>query len=155
MEQPEAGPSSGGRRPAALRFNERVGVVLAADLGAEHGRLAIYDLAGVVLAEGNAPLRIADGPDVVLDWVEGGASTSCWRSRARAGDVLATAIGVPGPVEDGRPAKPPIMPGWDDYPVAERLSERFGAPALVERDVNAMALGSTGTTGRRSRTSCS
>jgi predicted NBD/HSP70 family sugar kinase len=33
------------------------------------------------------------------------------------------------------------MPGWDGYPVAERLTERFGAPALLERDVNAMALG--------------
>ncbi|MDA0170166.1 ROK family protein [Solirubrobacter taibaiensis] len=141
VEQPEAGPSSGGRRPAALTFNERVGVVLAADLGAEHGRLAIYDLAGVVLAEGNAPLRIADGPDVVLEWVEQRFDELLVEAERAREDVLATAIGVPGPVEDGRPAKPPIMPGWDDYPVAERLSERFGAPALVERDVNAMALG--------------
>ena len=46
VEQPEAGPSSGGRRPAALTFNERVGVVLAADLGARHGRLAVCDLGG-------------------------------------------------------------------------------------------------------------
>jgi predicted NBD/HSP70 family sugar kinase len=33
------------------------------------------------------------------------------------------------------------MPGWDGYPVAEWLAERFGEPALLERDVNAMALG--------------
>src|SRR5215218_1534308 len=99
LEQPEAGPSSGGRRPAALAFNERMGVVLAADLGALHGRLAVC--------------------------------------------VLGTAIGVPGPVEvaTGRPVSPPIMPGWDGYPVADHLRERFGAPALLERDVNAMALG--------------
>ena len=57
--------------------------------------------------------------------------------------MLATAIGVPGPVEveTGRPVSPPIMPGWDGYPVADRLRERFGAPALLERDVHAMALG--------------
>ena len=57
--------------------------------------------------------------------------------------MLATAIGVPGPVEvaSGRPVNPPIMPGWDGYPVAEHLRERFGAPALLERDVHAMALG--------------
>src|SRR5690349_21704086 len=70
LEQPEAGPSTGGRRPAALAFNERVGVVLAADLGAQHGRLAVCDLGGVVLAERQASIRIADGPDAVLEWVE-------------------------------------------------------------------------------------
>jgi predicted NBD/HSP70 family sugar kinase len=33
------------------------------------------------------------------------------------------------------------MPGWHAHPVAAELSERFGAPVLLERDVNAMALG--------------
>ena len=33
------------------------------------------------------------------------------------------------------------MPGWDDYPVAEKLSDRYGVPALVDNDVNLMALG--------------
>src|SRR3954451_19817375 len=33
--------STGGRRPTRLAFNHRAGVVLAADLGATHSRLAI------------------------------------------------------------------------------------------------------------------
>jgi predicted NBD/HSP70 family sugar kinase len=141
VEQPEAGPSSGGRRPAALSFNERVGVVLAADLGARHGRLAVCDLGGAALAEREEPLTIADGPDVVLDWVARSFEALLAEAGRGAADVLATAIGVPGPVDAGRPANPPIMPGWDAYPVADWFAERFGAPALLERDVNAMALG--------------
>jgi glucokinase-like ROK family protein len=52
-------------------------------------------------------------------------------------------VGLPGPVEftTGRPVAPPIMPGWDDYPVRERFSTRFGAPVWVDNDVNVMALG--------------
>jgi predicted NBD/HSP70 family sugar kinase len=141
VEQPEAGPSSGGRRPAALRFNERVGVVLAADLGARHGRLAVSDLGGAALAEREEPLTIADGPEVVLDWVARTFEALLAETGRGPGDVLATAVGVPGPVEAGRPVNPPIMPGWDGYPVAEWLAQRFGSPALLERDVNAMALG--------------
>ena len=141
LEQPEAGPSSGGRRPAALSFNERVGVVLAADLGATHGRLAVCDLGGAALAEREEPIRIDDGPDPVLDWVERTFDELLAEIGRTTEDVLATAIGVPGPVEAGRPAAPPIMPGWDGYPVADRLAERFGATALLERDANAMALG--------------
>jgi predicted NBD/HSP70 family sugar kinase len=143
VEAPEAGPPSGGRRPAALSFNERVGVVLAADLGAGHGRLAVCDLAGESLAEREEPIRIADGPERVLEWVAGRFDELLAEAGRDGGDVLATAIGVPGPVEvaSGRPVNPPIMPGWDGYPVAQHLRERFGAPALLERDVHAMALG--------------
>jgi predicted NBD/HSP70 family sugar kinase len=143
VEAPEAGPSSGGRRPAALSFNKRMGVVAAADLGAGHGRLAVCDLAGESLAEREEPIRIADGPEPVLEWVADRFDELLAEAGRDRGDVLATAIGVPGPVDValGRPMNPPIMPGWDGYPVARHLRERFGAPALLERDVNAMALG--------------
>ena len=96
-----------------------------------------------MLAEGEEPIRIADGPDLVLEWVERTFDRAAGGGGARDGRRPGTAIGVPGPVEvaTGRPANPPLMPGWDGYPVAERLAERFGAPALLERDVNAMAIG--------------
>lgn len=143
LEDPRAGASSGGRRPAALSVNQRMGIVLAADLGAAHGRLAVCDLARSVLAEREEPIRIADGPEPVLAWMSeafDGLLAEAGRSRD---DVLALAVGVPGPVDvaAGQPVSPPIMPGWDAYPVADKLSERFAAPVMVERDVNAMALG--------------
>jgi predicted NBD/HSP70 family sugar kinase len=58
-------------------------------------------------------------------------------------DVRGIGIGVPGPVEHatGRPRNPPIMPGWDGYPVPERFADRYGVPVLVDNDVNIMALG--------------
>jgi len=143
LEQPDGGHSTGGRRPAALAFNERVGVVLAADLGATHGRLAVSDLAGAALAEREEHIRIADGPGPVLEWVAATLEALLAEAGQGSADVLALGIGVPGPVEValGRPETPPIMPGWDAYPVADALSERFGAPVFLERDVNAMALG--------------
>ena len=33
------------------------------------------------------------------------------------------------------------MPGWNLHPVGARLSQRFGVPALVDNDVNIMAVG--------------
>jgi predicted NBD/HSP70 family sugar kinase len=138
-----SGQSSGGRPPVALAFNERVGIVLAADLGARHGRLAVCDLAGIPLAEREEPLRIADGPGPVLGWLEDCFDALLAEAGFAPGDVLAVGVGVPGPidVDSGRPISPPIMPGWDGHPVAERLSERFAAPVVLERDVNAMAVG--------------
>src|SRR3954468_7449580 len=43
--------STGGRPATVLAFNHRAGVVLVADLGATHSRLAISDLVGQPLAE--------------------------------------------------------------------------------------------------------
>jgi glucokinase-like ROK family protein len=87
------------------------------------------------------PADIRSGPKVIL---------------RRVGELLAKAkadgaftkldgvgIGVPGPVSfrDGVPVSPPIMPGWDRYPVREQLTREYGCPAVVDNDVNIMAIG--------------
>jgi predicted NBD/HSP70 family sugar kinase len=133
--------STGGRPPTVFEFNGAAGVILAADLGATHSRLAVTDLASGVLAQTAENVAIADGPETVLDWLE-----RCFDDlleEVGPGQVRGVGVGVPGPVEfaAGRPVAPPIMPGWDGYPVADRLRERYSAPVLVDNDVNIMALG--------------
>jgi predicted NBD/HSP70 family sugar kinase len=141
--QGDDAPSTGGRPPGTLVFNPRAGLVLAADIGATHSRVALTDLAGVPLAEMTGDLPIDQGPDVVLAWVEDRFDALLATTGHRAGDVLSVGVGVPGPVEfaTGRPVSPPIMPGWDGFPVAGRLIARHGVPVLVDNDVNIMALG--------------
>jgi hypothetical protein len=39
------------------------------------------------------------------------------------------------------PVSPPIMPGWDRYPVREVLGREHGCPVVVDNDVNIMAIG--------------
>jgi predicted NBD/HSP70 family sugar kinase len=135
--------STGGRPPMLLAFNEDSGVVLAADLGATHARLAVTDLGGSVLAEETGEMAIATGPEAVLDWADE-RFHHLLREIGRADeDVRGIGIGVPGPVEHatGRPRNPPIMPGWDGYPIPERFADRYRVPVLVDNDVNIMALG--------------
>ncbi len=126
-----------------LAFNEDAGVALAADLGATHSRLAVTNLGGTVLAEDSADMPIAGGPEAVLDWVDE-RFHALLREVGRDDDVVrGIGIGVPGPVEHatGRPRNPPIMPGWDGYPIPERFADRYRVPVLVDNDVNIMALG--------------
>lgn len=132
-----------GRPTTVLGFNEQHGTVLAADIGATHIRAALCDLAGRVFADVAHDLNVSEGPDIVLGWLE-----SRWRDLLSSTDevqspVVGLGIGVPGPVDvgTGRPTRPPIMPGWDDYPVRERLEETFGVPGFVDNDANVMALG--------------
>ncbi|WNG52061.1 ROK family transcriptional regulator [Archangium minus] len=140
------GPSTGGRPPMRLAFNARGGVVLAADLGATHCRLAVTDLAGEVLAEQGAELAIARGPDEVLPWMLDRFDELLQGAGCTRAEVRGVGIGVPGPVEfdEGRAVSPPIMPGWDGIRIPERVHPRFPVPVLVDNDVNLMALGEYG-----------
>ncbi len=135
--------STGGRPPGTLEFNVASGVVLAGDIGATHTRVAVTDLAGAVLADRVEDVAVAAGPDVVMKWVEHAFDELLVEVGRDRSHVRGVGVGLPGPVEfaTGRPVSPPIMPGWNLHPVGQRLSQRFGVPALVDNDVNIMALG--------------
>jgi len=135
--------STGGRPAQVLSFNRRAGHVLAADLGATHGRLALTDLDGAILAEEAHDIAISGGPEAVLGWLEAAFDRLGAAVGGGAGPLLGIGVGLPGPVEyaTGVPIAPPIMPGWDGFPVAQRLRHRFDAPTLVDNDANLMALG--------------
>jgi predicted NBD/HSP70 family sugar kinase len=137
------GPSTGGRPASSLVFNPDAGVVLAADLGVTHSRVALTDLGGEVLGELRADVAIADGPERVLSWVEDRLQELLVQTGRPAAALRGIGMGVPGPVEfaTGRPVSPPIMPGWDAFPIPERLQQRHPVPVLVDNDVNIMALG--------------
>ncbi len=105
--------STGGRPPKTFAFNRAAGVVLAADLGATHSRVAVTDLAGGVLAEGREDIPIARGPEPVLEWLERTFDRLLEESGLDRESVRGVGVGVPGPVEfkTGTPVAPPIMPG--------------------------------------------
>lgn len=135
--------SSGGRPPSRFAFNPAARVVLAVDFGARHGVIAITDLAGSILARVRAEISIDSGPQVVLDLVvEKGRELLDSLGRTEH-ELAGIGIGVPGPVEhtSGRPANPPIMPGWHDFDVPAYVQRSFDVPVLVDNDVNIMALG--------------
>lgn len=135
--------STGGRPATLLAFNGAAGAVAAAALGATTCRLAVTDLGGRVLAEHEEPHSIEDGPTATLELVATRTETLLRKARVKKADLWGFGVGVPGPVEfaSGRAVSPPIMPGWDGFPVADWLEEHFGCPALVDNDVNVMALG--------------
>ena len=132
-----------GRPPLTLRLNPRIGTVCSVDLGATHCRMRLADLGGEPLAETVATIAISDGPEAVLSWVDRQLRALLEQAGRRPEEVCAISMGVPGPVDfaTGTPVRPPIMPGWDGYPIPSFFAARYDAPVLVDNDVNLMALG--------------
>ncbi|GIH10721.1 sugar kinase [Rhizocola hellebori] len=138
----EAGPaeSRGGRRSTLVELNPRLRFA-GVDLGATSIDVEVVDARMETVAAYSEPSDIRIGPKAILHRVNellGKAKVEGAYDR-----LDAVGIGVPGPVSfrDGVPVSPPIMPGWDRFPVREFLSREHGCPAVVDNDVNIMAIG--------------
>lgn len=137
----ELGISTGGRAPRLLEFNPSAGTLLIAELGASGLSVAISDLSGNLSQVQSFNTEISLGPDLVLAHVESAFDAIIAEFKIK--NIWGVGIGLPGPVEfsAGIPMSPPIMPGWDRYPVRKRFEDKYDAPVWVDNDVNLMALG--------------
>ena len=134
---------TGGRMPKRLEFNVDHSRVVSVAIDTRHSRVAITDLAGRILAAENCSVRVADGPESVLNTI-GDVIAQLLRREHLQGDQLSgLGVSLPSPIDPAtwRPSQPPIMPGWDAYPIAEHLQDVLAVPILVENDADAMALG--------------
>ncbi|TDC98830.1 ROK family transcriptional regulator [Nonomuraea deserti] len=135
--------SGGGRPPSVLAVDATRRLMLVADLGAAHARVALTDLAARPLAEERTEMRIELGPEAVLSWVRQAFQRMLDKAGRAPGEVCGIGLDVPGSVDHntGRLIRSFLMPGWDDHPVGEAFGAAYDVPIMVENDANAMALG--------------
>ncbi|MFI8205162.1 ROK family protein [Streptomyces sp. NPDC085937] len=132
--------SRGGRRSHNIRLNPHLRF-LGVDIGATSVDVAVTNAELEILGHINQPMDVREGPVAVFEQVL--AMAAKLRATGLAEGFDGAGIGVPGPVRfpEGIPVAPPIMPGWDGFPVREALSQELGCPVMVDNDVNLMALG--------------
>lgn len=140
----EDGSPAGERgRPArTLRISARAGVIAVVDIDIPETRIALASLSGRIVRRFVLPLPVDEGPARVLE-----AASDCIASAGDDEDepslLRHVVVGLPAPVDfrRGRAVRPPILPGWDGFPVADELRVRLGVPVVVDNDVNLAALG--------------
>jgi glucokinase-like ROK family protein len=135
--------SEGGRRSSLLRIPRAAGLIAAVDLGATSIDVALSTLGSELVAHRGEPADVKEGPKAVLGRVKDLLSELLEEQGASRHDVRAIGVGVPGPVEQasGLLRSPPIMPGWDRFPIRDAFAGEYAAPVFVDNDVNVMALG--------------
>jgi predicted NBD/HSP70 family sugar kinase len=133
--------STGGRPRRVLRAGSTDEYAVAADLGGRHARIGVVLPGNGVRDVANVPFEVADGPEAALPRLaEHLEALAQQRGRDRLRGV---GLSLPGPVDvaAGAVVLPSRMPGWNRFPVAAWLEERFGIPAVVDNDANCMAVG--------------
>ncbi len=135
--------SRGGRRAVPLQINSALATLLGVDIGATHISMFLTDLAAQVLAEAEDHWAISLGPEACLQRLEEMRDDMVRSARGSLPDLVACGVGVPGPVVASRGvvSAPPIMPGWDGFPIRQRLEEMWGVPVSLHNDAELGALG--------------
>ena len=135
--------SEGGRRSPLLGIPSSAGLIAAVDIGATSIDVALTTLGSGLLAHRGEPADVREGPGPILDRVKVLLHELLDEWAANRRDVLAIGVGVPGPVAQasGLLTVPPIMPGWDRFPIRGAFAGEYGAPVFIDNDVNVMALG--------------
>ena len=143
VHETEDGPATGGRRPILLELNPRRGYLVGIDVGATHYGMLVTDFGGRVVNEVEARLDIRMSPDSYLTKLDEALRAMLGGAQLGLDDVLAIGMGVPGPIssEAGMVVAPPIMPGWDKYPVRLKAQELWGRPVSLNNDAELGALG--------------
>lgn len=134
-------PSTGGRPRKVLRLGSTDGFAVAADLGGRHARVGVVLPGGALDAVSTVPFATGDGPQEALPRL---ADTLAALAEARGTERLrGVGLSLPGPVDvaAGTVTLPSRMPGWNGFPVAAWLEDRFGLPVAIDNDANCMAVG--------------
>jgi len=132
-----------GRPPVVLEINPKRGIVAAVDMGATHMNIALADFSAKIIDEKYLAFDIKHGPQICLAEVSRNLYELLDRSGVNISQLMAVGVGVPGPVitDAGAVVSPPIMPGWDGYPIRETLQKEWGCPVSLNNDAELGALG--------------
>ena len=143
VENTENRSTASGRPPVALEINPDQGLVAAVDMGAMHLSVALGDFSARILEEIEVPFRVDQGPKESLQQADKTLGELLQKRGLSPTDLAAIGVGVPGPViaEKGMVMAPPIMPGWDRFPIRLTLESQWGTAVTLNNDAELGALG--------------
>lgn len=111
-------------------------LTIAIDIGGTHIRVASYEPDSVKPVAHHKTKSLAKTPGVYDRLVK--AVEAVWQE----GKVSAIGIASPGPLNPhtGTILDTPNIPQWKNFPLAPKLSERFGVPVFLDNDANLAGL---------------
>jgi glucokinase len=118
-------------------------LVAAIDLGGTKIRSLVVEESGVVVAAEQRPTEAELGYAAVVERIVGSVSAALTAAEAESSELYGVGVSAPGPVDfdAGVLLEAPNLPGFHEVRLGALLRERLGAPAYLENDANAAAVG--------------
>lgn len=117
------------------------GTFLGVDIGGTKVAVGVVDSDGQILAQQRKPM-VANGASAAGFEAVTGAIDSILAS---SGNIQGIGICAPGPLDPktGVVLNPPNLPCWRNFPLAQKMTDKYRVPVKVDNDANAAALAET------------
>jgi glucokinase len=117
--------------------------IIGIDLGGTKIGTGVVNVHGEVLVSDYQPTEAIQGQDAVIKRMIDAAHRVMAEGGVTIKDITGIGIGSPGPLDipKGMLIDPPNLPTWRNVPLRQILQDRLGAPAYLENDANAAAIG--------------
>ncbi len=141
--EPDAALVAGGvgRPPVALALAPAAGGAIGVDFGHDFVRVAIADLAGVVLTEARREFDVDRQSPAALDLACALIDELLARVGLELERIVGVGVAVSAPIlRDADTGAAQILPGWAAFAPADALERRLGRPVLMDNDANLGAL---------------
>ena len=127
-----------------IRSEQPDSKILGVDIGGTKVAVGLVDLTGKIIVESRKPMvahgTAEEGLQAVTTAIDSFAASL-------SGNASFQSIGLcaPGPLDpkSGVILNPPNLPCWRNYPLGERIAQKYQLPVKLDNDANAAALAET------------
>ena len=111
------------------------------DLGGTNIKVGVLNDAGEALAYLSTPTLVERGADDATKRMAAAVHEAITKAGLKPSDVAGVGLGSPGTLDlpSGSLVRPSNLPGWDFFPIRDRLSEYSGLPVTFAHDGPAAA----------------
>jgi len=116
---------------------------LGIDLGGTNLVVGLLDSEGEIRMQQSQPTPIERGPEFMIERLGDVCRKLAEKCNISFNDIKGAGIGSPGPlsIKEGKIIKAGNLPGFDNFPLRDKLSEELQKPAILDNDANAACWG--------------
>lgn len=113
------------------------------DLGGTSVKIGLVDDEGRPLCWHSIPTQVEQGPEEAAKRIGQAVREVIRQAGVGASDVVGVGLGSPGILDyrAGTMVNPTNFPGWNDFPIRQRVSDHCGLPVTLANDASAAAYG--------------
>ena len=113
------------------------------DLGGTNIKSGVVDNQGRILGYAHLKSEVEGGPEAGAERMAEAAANAVQQAGMALSDVTHVGLVTPGTmdIQSGMLLEPPNLPGWDHFPIRDRVSQHTGLPVAYANDANAAAYG--------------
>lgn len=135
---------NGSRTEMASEQDSQSGpVFLGIDVGGTNIKAGVVTDDGAIVSRVSVPTEREKGPDYGVNQMVAAAHQALKSSGYELSNIPTVGLATPGTMDisAGILLEPTNLPGWDDYPIRQRIADRLERPTILQNDANAAAYG--------------